>query len=150
MTTLLDKINAFYENGNYEKHQNMRVLVSRIGFEPMTPSLKGKCSTNWANGPMKCINIFFLTFFNCKICNNEKNLDYINVFVIKFIKTISFDCCPDFFHQLLVKKYIIYLIAVLILVAPAFLASNTNTKVLFKNFAIWGIIVLVIIFFKSL
>jgi len=21
-------------------------LVSRIGFEPMTPSLKGKCSTN--------------------------------------------------------------------------------------------------------
>ena len=34
------------ENGNYEKHQNMLVLVSRIGFEPMTPSLKGKCSTN--------------------------------------------------------------------------------------------------------
>jgi len=43
--------------------------------------------------------------------------------------------------------YIIYLIAVLILVAPAFLASNTNTKILFKNIALWGIIVLVIIFF---
>ena len=43
--------------------------------------------------------------------------------------------------------YIIYLIAVLILVAPAFLASNTNTKVLFKNMALWGIVVLVIIFF---
>ena len=41
--------------------------------------------------------------------------------------------------------YIIYLIAVLILVAPAFLASNTNTKVLFKNMALWGIVVLVII-----
>jgi len=34
--------------------------------------------------------------------------------------------------------YIIYLIAVLILVAPAFLASNTNTKILFKNIALWG------------
>ena len=33
-------------------------------------------------------------------------------------------------------SYIIYLIAVLILVAPAFLASNTNTKVLFKNLPI--------------
>jgi len=43
--------------------------------------------------------------------------------------------------------YIIYLIAVLILVAPAFQASNTNTKILFKNIALWGIIVLVIIFF---
>jgi len=43
--------------------------------------------------------------------------------------------------------YIIYLIAVLILVAPVFMASNTNTKVLFKNIALWGIIVLVIIFF---
>jgi len=43
--------------------------------------------------------------------------------------------------------YIIYLIAVLILVAAPFLASNTNTKVLFKNIALWGILVLVIIFF---
>ena len=42
--------------------------------------------------------------------------------------------------------YIIYLIAVLILVAPAFLARNTNLKVLFKNIAVWGIIVLIIIF----
>jgi len=43
--------------------------------------------------------------------------------------------------------YIIYLIAVLILLAPAFLVNNTNTKVLFKNIALWGIVVLVIIFF---
>jgi len=43
--------------------------------------------------------------------------------------------------------YIIYLIAVLILIAPAFLASNTNTKILLKNIALWGIVVLVIIFF---
>jgi len=43
--------------------------------------------------------------------------------------------------------YIIYLIGVLILVEPAFLASNTNAKVLFKNIALWGIVVLVIIFF---
>jgi len=24
----------------------LNCMVSRIGFEPMTPSLKGKCSTN--------------------------------------------------------------------------------------------------------
>ena len=42
--------------------------------------------------------------------------------------------------------YIIYLIGVLILVTPAFLAHNTNLKVLFKNIALWGIIVLIIIF----
>jgi len=42
--------------------------------------------------------------------------------------------------------YIIYLIGVLILVTPAFLARNTNLKVLFKNIALWGIIVLIIIF----
>ena len=42
--------------------------------------------------------------------------------------------------------YIIYLIVVLILITPAFLARNTNLKVLFKNIALWGIIVLIIIF----
>ena len=42
--------------------------------------------------------------------------------------------------------YIIYLIGVLILVTPAFLARSTNLKVLFKNIALWGIIVLIIIF----
>ena len=42
--------------------------------------------------------------------------------------------------------YIIYLIGVLILVSPAFLARNTNLKALFKNIALWGIIVLIIIF----
>jgi len=26
-------------------------MVSRIGFEPMTPSLKGKCSCNNARSP---------------------------------------------------------------------------------------------------
>ena len=41
--------------------------------------------------------------------------------------------------------YIIYLIGVLILVTPAFLARNSNLKVLFKNIALWGIIVLIII-----
>ena len=42
--------------------------------------------------------------------------------------------------------YIIYLIGVLVLITPAFLASNSNTKTLFKNIAIWGIILLIIIF----
>jgi len=31
--------------------------------------------------------------------------------------------------------------------STSILASNTNTKLLFKNIALWGIIVLVIIFF---
>jgi len=34
----------------------------------------------------------------------------------------------------------------LVLIIPAFLASNFNTKALFKNVAIWGIILLIIIF----
>ena len=42
--------------------------------------------------------------------------------------------------------YIIYLIGVLVLLTPAFLASNYNTKTFFKNIAIWGIILLLIIF----
>ena len=42
--------------------------------------------------------------------------------------------------------YIIYLIGVLVLVAPAFLVSNYNTKTFFKNIAIWGVVLLVIIF----
>ena len=42
--------------------------------------------------------------------------------------------------------YIIYLIGVLILITPAFLSRNTNLKILFKNIALWGIIVLIIIF----
>ena len=42
--------------------------------------------------------------------------------------------------------YIIYLIGVLVLIIPTFLASNSNTKTLFKNVAIWGIILLIIIF----
>ena len=42
--------------------------------------------------------------------------------------------------------YIIYLIGVLALITPAFLASNSNKKTLFKNVAIWGIILLIIIF----
>ena len=36
--------------------------------------------------------------------------------------------------------YIIYLIGALVLITPSFLASNANTKTLFKNIAIWGII----------
>ena len=42
--------------------------------------------------------------------------------------------------------YIIYLIGVLILITPAFLASNSNTRTLFNNVAIWGIILLIIVF----
>ena len=42
--------------------------------------------------------------------------------------------------------YVIYLIGVLVLITPAFLSSNSNTKTLFKNVAIWGIILVVIIF----
>ncbi len=42
--------------------------------------------------------------------------------------------------------YIIYLIGVLILIMPVFLASNLNTKIFFKNIAIWSIVLLVIIF----
>ena len=42
--------------------------------------------------------------------------------------------------------YIIYLIGALVLITPSFLASNANTKTLFKNIAIWGIILLIIIF----
>ena len=33
-------------------HQSkFNLLVSPDGLEPSTPSLKGKCSTNWAKGP---------------------------------------------------------------------------------------------------
>ncbi len=42
--------------------------------------------------------------------------------------------------------YIIYLIGVLILIMPVFLARNLNTKTFFKNIAIWSIVLLVIIF----
>ncbi len=42
--------------------------------------------------------------------------------------------------------YIIYFFAVLILVLPAFLVTNSNKKVFFRNFAIWGIIFLILIF----
>ena len=42
--------------------------------------------------------------------------------------------------------YIIYLIGVLILLIPALMVRNTSFNVLFKNIALWGIIVLIIIF----
>ena len=42
--------------------------------------------------------------------------------------------------------YIVYLIGVLILITPAFLAGNLNKKTFFKNVAIWSIILLMIIF----
>ena len=42
--------------------------------------------------------------------------------------------------------YIIYLISILILVTPAFLARNKKLKVLLNNIALWGIIVLIVIF----
>tara|TARA_X000001036_G_scaffold288731_1_gene268188 strand:+ start:19 stop:183 length:165 start_codon:yes stop_codon:yes gene_type:complete len=39
----------------------------------------------------------------------------------------------------------IFLIAVLILILPAFLSTNNKIKQLLKNFSIWAIIVLIII-----
>ena len=51
-------------------------------------------------------------FYYCYKPKNEKNwvrmlMDYIDIFLIKLIKTISFNCLSNFFHQLLIKKYII-------------------------------------------
>ena len=46
--------------------------------------------------------------------------------------------------------YIIYLIGVLILITPTFLARNTNLKVLFKNIALWGTVILITIFFYQI
>ena len=42
---------------------------------------------------------------------------------------------------------IIALIGVLILVLPGFLETNYNFKVFFKNFAIWILVVLIILIF---
>ena len=44
----------------------------------------------------------------------------------------------------------IALIAVLILVLPNFLRSNSEQKQLFKNLSIWGIIVLVVVILSYL
>ena len=44
----------------------------------------------------------------------------------------------------------IALIAVLILVLPNFLRSNSEKKQFFKNFSIWGIIVLVVVILSYL
>ena len=44
----------------------------------------------------------------------------------------------------------IALIAVLILVLPNFLRSNSEKKQLFKNLSIWGIIVLVVVIISYL
>jgi len=44
----------------------------------------------------------------------------------------------------------IALIAVLILVLPNFLRSNSEKKQLFKNMSIWGIIVLVVVILSYL
>ena len=44
----------------------------------------------------------------------------------------------------------IALIAVLILVLPNFLTSNSEKKQLFKNLSIWGIIVLVVVILSYL
>jgi len=42
--------------------------------------------------------------------------------------------------------YVIYFIGVLILILPAFLETNANKKVFFRNIAIWGIVFLILIF----
>ena len=44
----------------------------------------------------------------------------------------------------------IALIAVLILVLPNFLRSNSEKKQLFKNLSIWGVIVLVVVILSYL
>ena len=44
----------------------------------------------------------------------------------------------------------IALIAVLILVLPNFLRSNSEKKQLFKNLSIWGIIILVVVILSYL
>ena len=44
----------------------------------------------------------------------------------------------------------IALIAVLILVLPNFLRSNSEKKQLFKNLSIWGIIVLIVVILSYL
>ena len=44
----------------------------------------------------------------------------------------------------------IALIAVLVLVLPNFLRSNSEKKQLFKNLSIWGIIVLVVVILSYL
>jgi len=44
----------------------------------------------------------------------------------------------------------IFLIAVLILVLPSFLGSNSNSKQIFKNLIIWSIIVVSIVIFSYL
>ena len=46
--------------------------------------------------------------------------------------------------------YIIYFIGVLILVFPAFLATNKNKKKILRNIAIWIILFLIIIFFYQI
>ena len=40
---------------------------------------------------------------------------------------------------------VLYMIGVLILVLPAFLKSNSKSKIFFKNLSIWAIIVLIIL-----
>jgi len=40
---------------------------------------------------------------------------------------------------------VLYMIGVLILVLPAFLKSNSKSKIFFKNLSIWTIIVLIIL-----
>jgi len=40
---------------------------------------------------------------------------------------------------------VLYMIGVLILVLPAFLQSNSKSKIFFKNLSIWAIIVLIIL-----
>ena len=53
-----------------------------------------------------------------------------------------------YIEEVMIPKipYVIYFIGVLILVLPAFLATNANKKVFFRNIAIWGIIFLILIF----
>ena len=58
--------------------------MSPDGLEPSTPSLKGRCSTNWAKGPKLCSFIYLSNKFQIigyidKKKNKENifNLDYL-------------------------------------------------------------------------
>ena len=59
-------------------------LVSREGFEPSTPGLKVRCSTNWANGPPTRLYIQ-ATYYNS---NNTFQYIFIkNQLIIKLANT---------------------------------------------------------------
>ena len=74
---------------------------------------------------------------------------YLRIFVgLVIIGLIGFSLYFSFKNKQLVMDKVIpvlYMIGVLILVLPAFLQSNSKSKIFFKNLSIWTIIVLIIL-----